>query len=468
MNTDQHLRRIRLRLTLVFAAVMGLALLVLALLAIRTDERVRESELSADLLSRAQAGANAIFFDEEGSLVLDDFEADDGLVNGYPQLYVYSSFDEEGPLIRIHRPPEPFYDDTNLNDYAGYVMFEDEVYEGSVWNEDGLDLRAWGVRLPNLEGNERQVGVVAFANADDWLEGTTEFRNQLLFIVGALVLVAGGAGYRLAGRSIRPTAAALHQQERLISDAAHELRTPVARILAAAEGGLKRDEPPEAALTRVATTATNAGEALDDLLALARMDAGRQSVQREPLRLDLLVEEVAGRHEVEVDAVKTVVNGDPGLLRRAVDNLIRNAVTHGANGDHNGVAVTVYPTRVVVSDEGDGVPIGQMETIFERFHSQAGSEGHGLGLPIVRWVARAHGGRVEVANRKDGGAEDPRHITALDRVDDENRRREEGRQKPHAVAHAVGDFLAQGLGSLLLLDASAHASLLLCGPRFHR
>jgi two-component system sensor histidine kinase TctE len=95
------------------------------------------------------------------------------------------------------------------------------------------------------------------------------------------------------------------------------------------------------------------------------------------------------------------VNGDAGLLRRAVSNLIRNARAHGG-GD---VKAVVYPSRVIVSDRGPGIDRAVADSLFERFHTGPSSKGHGLGLPIVKWIAEAHGGTVTLRNRDGGGAE---------------------------------------------------------------
>jgi len=259
--------------------------------------------------------------------------------------------------------------------------------------------------LPIRASDGEVVGaVVAAADAADWLGPHTTLRTAVFLVAAALVVASAAAGYLLAGRALRPAATALAQQERLIADAAHELRTPMARILAVAEGGLAGDEPTETALGRVARVAKEAGTFVDDLLVLARIDAGRETPTMERLRLDLLVEAVADAYdEVTVEAVETVVEGDPRLLRRAVDNLVSNAVVHGRDGDRADVTVTVYPSRVVVADRGPGLDPTVAENPFGRFRKRPTSPGHGLGLAIVRWIAEAHGGSVTLEAREGGG-----------------------------------------------------------------
>ena len=410
MDTARHLRRIRIRLTVIFSVMMAVALGVVTVLVIDADRRVRDSEMSSELLTTAQRGAQALYFNEEGDLDARDFEAADTLLWSYPQLWVFHVDDDaEFGVSPIAGPAENYYPDADtewLQEYAAAVIFEREV---SPWDLDvdaDLTLRARGVALTDNEGDPFRAAVIAIADTNDYLAGNDGFTTRVILIVTSFFVLSTGGGYLLAGRSMRPTAVALEQQERLIADAAHELRTPVARIRAAAEGGLAEDEPSDATLTRVVSLSGDAGQAIDDLLTLARMDAGRQEVSRESLRLDLLAEAVADRYDdVSVEAVPTVVEGDASLLGRAIDNLVRNAVQHGRREDSaTPITVTVYPNLVRVADEGPGIADEELPHLFERFRSRPGSSGHGLGLPIAAWVARAHRGKVEATQREGGGA----------------------------------------------------------------
>ena len=130
-----------------------------------------------------------------------------------------------------------------------------------------------------------------------------------------------------------------------------------------------------------------------------------KELQTEQLRLDLLVEQVLDAFPgVGVEAVPTVVAGDAGLLRRAIVNLVANAVRHGRGDDAEApVGVTVYPNRVVVTDGGPGIDPEVRDHLFERFRAGVGSTGHGLGLAIVAWIAAAHGGTVTVEDGAGGG-----------------------------------------------------------------
>ena len=399
-SSARHLQRLRLRLTIIYAAVMVVALAIFALVVINADRRVRSSEMDADLLATAQLGAAALFF-EEDELVVERFIEED-LAFSYPQLWVVrAAGGPDDPVWVAAEPDENFFPEADLEDYARSVLFDENIWSWSLWSpEPDVDLRVRGVPVRAFEASEVRASVLAVGNLADWMDGHGRLRTIVLLASAALVAGSAGAGYLIAGRGIRPAAESLAQQERLIADAAHELRTPVARIRAVVEGGLAGDETAGEALERVAGVAGDAGFLIDDLLVLARMDAGQQDLDVEPMRLDLLAEQVADTFDgVTVDAVPTVVEADAGLLRRAVANLVANAVRHGEPP----VAVTVYPNRVVVADAGPGIDPAIRDQLFERFRAGAASSGHGLGLPIVAWIAEAHGGSVAVTDGASGG-----------------------------------------------------------------
>jgi signal transduction histidine kinase len=106
---------------------------------------------------------------------------------------------------------------------------------------------------------------------------------------------------------------------------------------------------------------------------------------------------------VTVTTAPTKVDADPALMQRAIGNLLDNALRHGRTpGTEAVVHITVAGGRVIVADHGPGIDASVARESFDRFASTAGSSG--LGLPIVRWVAQAHGGTLRVYNGDDGGA----------------------------------------------------------------
>ncbi|WAC68808.1 sensor histidine kinase [Microbacterium sp. SL75] len=214
--------------------------------------------------------------------------------------------------------------------------------------------------------------------------------------------------------------AALDAEQRLrafLSDAAHELRTPVAGIRAAADTLVRADlDGPEREVlaAHVAREAARASRLVDDLLTMARVDRGLE-LSRTDLDLRALVEAEVGRaplvHPSLVLRTQTPdaavpVHADPDRLAQVLSNLIENAARATGGTGTVTVAVAVRGATAVVSvaDDGPGVPAADRERIFERLvrldAARAASGGVGLGLPIARGIARAHGGDVRCV---DGG-----------------------------------------------------------------
>lgn len=209
---------------------------------------------------------------------------------------------------------------------------------------------------------------------------------------------------------------AADRQSRFVSDASHELRSPLAALLAQLE--VARAHPDSADWAAVADAAIEDGTRLhrivDDLFLLARSDEGHLHPHQESVDLDELVLDEGGRlrtrHNVTVDlhAVSAGrVLGDRDLLRRVVRNLAENAERHAAGTVRFGVQVVDDRVELMVADDGPGIPEAQRARVFERFARldegrARGSGGTGLGLAIVVEIVRAHGGTVAVADAARG------------------------------------------------------------------
>jgi two-component system, OmpR family, sensor kinase len=157
-----------------------------------------------------------------------------------------------------------------------------------------------------------------------------------------------------------------------------------------------------------------------DLLLLARADAARRAPHVPTDVGEVLVEAaaelgaVSGEHELSVDARRAVVDGARDELHRLALNLMENAIRHTPEGTHVRAAVERVngEVRLVVEDDGPGIPADLRERVFERFVRGEGDRGgsFGLGLSIVRAVAESHGGRVDLDSPVTNGAR-PAHGT---------------------------------------------------------
>lgn len=209
----------------------------------------------------------------------------------------------------------------------------------------------------------------------------------------------------------------VESQRRLLHDVSHELRSPLARLQAAA--GLLQQQPERAQefIARVQRDTERIDTLVGELLTLARLDAGTTDSLRQPVDLGEIVADVTddARFEAAAKACAIAVDADGALmvrgnrelLYRALENIVRNAVQHTA--DRSSIEVSAHAVDgraiVTVGDRGSGVTAGDLEAIFEPFFRSGmrASSGYGLGLAIAHRVVRTHHGRIVAANRPEGG-----------------------------------------------------------------
>jgi signal transduction histidine kinase len=193
-------------------------------------------------------------------------------------------------------------------------------------------------------------------------------------------------------------------QRRQLAFASHELRSPLARLRVSLE--MMAGEP---ALKEQAARDVGELDALiDELLEASRLVALGRPDRDETVDLLGLVAEEAARVGAAVEGEAVELRGDARLLRRLVRNLLENARRHGGGaGVEARVERTETGARLRVADRGPGVPETERERIFEPFYRPPGAAetgtGHGLGLALVRQIARAHGGDAGCLAREGGG-----------------------------------------------------------------
>ena len=329
----------------------------------------------------------------------------------------------------------------------------------------------YGLVGMSIVQQQRVVAYLAFGmptNVSQQLSGLA----MTLLIAGVLVLLlAAMGGFWLAGRAMRPVQAitataqqieasdlsrrlalkrrdelgeladtfdhmldrlesAFTRQRQFTADASHELRTPLTIIELKASRLLEHDnltERQRADLTVIQQERQHMTHLVDDLLFLARADAGHARARHEIVHLDELIIEVVERFaplaqerhlRVEVgDLPDLTVFGDRLYLLRMLSNLVENALKYsGLDGTCVRLDLTLCEqenarwARLTVSDDGPGIPANHLPHVFERFyradvsrtHSEATSTdtseraGSGLGLDIARWIAQAHGGDITI------------------------------------------------------------------------
>ena len=228
--------------------------------------------------------------------------------------------------------------------------------------------------------------------------------------------------------------AAFDRQRQFTADASHELRTPVSIISLEAQQALERPRTLEEyrqALVAIRAESEHMARLVADLLDLARAEGGQTVLTREEFDLSDLTLEVVewlapaarikGLRVIVDELPELPVLGDRAHLSRMLSNVLDNAIKYTAGHGRQIRVATGARSQddgcwawVRVDDDGPGIDAAHLPNLFERFYrvdaARAGSSGdgaaggHGLGLAIARWVARAHGGDIQARNRPRGGA----------------------------------------------------------------
>ncbi len=198
-------------------------------------------------------------------------------------------------------------------------------------------------------------------------------------------------------------------QRTLLAGTSHELRSPLTRIRLAVE--LMGDRAPAELKARIEKEIADLDELIGELILASRIEA-RQAMGREE-RIDLLAlaAEEASRYDARLEGSPVEIQGDRGLVRRMVRNLLENARRHAPASP---IDITVGPrngegARIQILDRGAGVAEEEREKIFEPFYKPPGApatedRGVGLGLALVRRIARYHGGDARCLARPGGGS----------------------------------------------------------------
>ena len=400
-----RLRRTRWLLTALFTVITAGCLVALGSFAVGIDADSRRRALDGDVDRVVTGLAREIYRDESGRLVVDDVYTDD-LSRG-PTAVVVLAYDTADQWTQAYdhlRPTLP--DDAELFRIADDAAYNEDTILQSATNTEGKPVR---VAAEPIWGDGDEVTAVVVAGADP-AESARDHRRliwALTLACTALVALAAAAGHLLSGKSLRPAAQMLDEQERFLADAAHELRTPLATLRLVTDAGLRTPAEAGRALGDARTIADRMARLVTGLLARARIRTGVTAPDMVPLRLDQLVESVVddfADRGITLTASPTVVAGDPDLLGLAVRNVIDNAVVHGCGNAGPRIDVTVADGQITVRDHGPGLSPALTADPFDR--GVAGPSGnHGFGLAIVRWVAQVHGGSAAIGSPADGGTE---------------------------------------------------------------
>lgn len=261
---------------------------------------------------------------------------------------------------------------------------------------------------PTAEGQ----GYVTLADSQQRDDQLASLRWRTWLLAAAAVIGSSIIGFVVGGLAMSPMRRMMGDQQGFLADAAHEMRTPLAVIMASSSQALSRSRTSEEyvrSLSEIRSAAERAATGVNEMLDLVRFESGQAMPRIGPLRLDLLAEEVAASVRPENAAIvaeptdPVVVAADMALLRQAVENVVRNAARRSTRVElrsrverHDGV--------IDVIDDGPGFDPAVLPRVFERYQRGDRRGEAGIGLAIVRAIAHAHGGSVVAANNADQGA----------------------------------------------------------------
>jgi signal transduction histidine kinase len=200
----------------------------------------------------------------------------------------------------------------------------------------------------------------------------------------------------------------VNAQRTMLAGASHELRSPLARMRMAIELLPSAGRPELQA--RLAQDIAELDALIGEILLASRLDTLEHLEHTEDVDLLALLAEEGARSAADVSGTPVCIQGDPRMLRRLIRNLFENARRYAGGSPIEASVVPLHPTgaRLCIADRGPGVPAEERERIFAPFYRPSGMRergdgGVGLGLALVRQIARHHGGDVRCVPRDGGG-----------------------------------------------------------------
>ena len=322
-------------------------------------------------------------------------------------MYVAAPIYADGQIIGVATIGKPV---TSFGQFVSAAR-KKTLYAGLVW-AFGLLLLAvivsvWLVRPFGLTAD-----YVRYVRAHGW-RSLPRLGRRALGVIGA------------AYKDMRDTLGGRNYVADYVQTLTHEVKSPLSAIRGAAELLQEPDMPQaerERFLSNITREAGRIQEMVDRMMELTALETLRSLARVEPVALKPLLEELASaarsaagsrsiRVEVDVQEGKdATVEGDAFLLRRALSNLLDNAIDFSPEGGCVRMSLqrTARTVRVQVQDSGPGIPDYAQEKVFEKFYSLARPHSHkkstGLGLAFVKEIASLHQGRISLSNAPEGGA----------------------------------------------------------------
>ena len=300
--------------------------------------------------------------------------------------------------------------------YLLFIMLVSITFSFAFYRESTLTIQRVIVRIHSIQQQSQQLMIPPPPEAEIILEQLQEEKIRvviaLAIVNGIILIVAGGAGYFLAGRTLRPIQKMVDEQNQFISDASHELRTPIATLRAEMEASLlEKHLSDKEARKLIVSNLEELGtlqELTNSLLQLAHVHKKDEkfnetiSLQEVLQTANKKVAPMAKKKHItfSLPQFEGQVKGDKHSMVEVFVNLFDNAIKYSE--DKKTVTVTASMKKrmivLLVKDEGWGIAPTDLQHIFDRFYradkSRSLADGHGLGLSIAKKIVIAHGGTI--------------------------------------------------------------------------
>jgi len=246
------------------------------------------------------------------------------------------------------------------------------------------------------------------------------FALQLLIINGGIFILAGTAGYFLAGKTLHPIELMVDEQESFVADASHELRTPLTSIKTGVEVALRDKKlklaDAKALLKSNLIEVDNIKNFTDHLLTLSRLETKDSKIQMEDVDLMEVIRQAVQRNEVlakdkkikiVTNLTETVVRGNPHSLIELISIFVNNAIKYSPAKTEVNINLVKSKKKAIIEikDQGIGIAEKDIPHIFDRFfradssRSKEQVDGYGLGLSIAKSIADVHKGKIKVESK---------------------------------------------------------------------
>lgn len=284
----------------------------------------------------------------------------------------------------------------------------------TIYSSDGLPIRLLTYHLPDgYQARYLQLG----RPIDDRVRLLNQYLMGLIVISLIVLLFVGLLSWWMAGRSLVPAQRSLEEQQAFIANASHELRTPLTLIRAGTELAARSisEGEPKQLLSDVMHDVDYMNKMVEDLLLLSRLDNKRLTIDRKPVSVNTLLNDIqnqsqmiAGGQIVHTNQLPQdrMVLADADRLRQVLLILVDNAIQHTPQAGTIQVGAEVLRKQIAltISDSGSGIPAEALPHIFERFykvpsHTETQNRGAGLGLSLAKSLVELQHGHIHVESQ---------------------------------------------------------------------